>query len=269
MDPELDEAPPPGRPAAGPASGRGWNLPRVIAEARRLAAAEGIAELTMRSLSRRLGVAPNALYSYFADKDALLDELVDQILGEIENPPVDRGDWREGLAELMRRSRRLLLAHADLMPTFLARPTRGPNARRLGEATLALLARGGLSGQAAVDALRILLIYTMGFAAQEAPDGSTRIRPSGWRAARARSPPTRIAPTSAHSPARWPATPTTPPSRRDSPGCWPGSARPERHPLARPPKGCYRTYGFMFLRASTTTTTTHPQRRVGGRAREL
>jgi TetR/AcrR family transcriptional regulator, tetracycline repressor protein len=152
-----------------PGERAGLDLPRVLGAARTLAEAEGLEEVTMRRLAERLGVAPNALYSYFADKNALLDGLIDQVLGEIQLPVVERDDWREALAELMRRSRRLLLARSALMPALLARPTRGPNALRLGEATLALLARGGITGQAAVDGLRILLIYTLGFVAQESP----------------------------------------------------------------------------------------------------
>ena len=124
----------------------------------------------MRSLAQRLGVAPNALYSHFADKTALLDALMDDLLGQVPTPPPSAATaWQEDLLRLMRASRRFLLGHPDLIPLFLSRPTRGPNALRLGEATLALLARGGVHGQAAVDALRILLIYTFGFAAQEAP----------------------------------------------------------------------------------------------------
>jgi len=123
----------------------------------------------MRRLAEGLGVAPNTLYSHFPDKSALLDSLMDSLLAGVEVPELDRVGWREGLLELMRSTRRFLLAHADLLPQFLSRPRRGPNAIRLGEETLTLLARAGLEGEEAVDALRILLIYTFGFVAQEAP----------------------------------------------------------------------------------------------------
>lgn len=152
-----------------PGERAGLAVETVLAEARGISEREGIEHLTMRRLADRLGVAPNTLYSHFADKEALLDALVDSLLAEVEVPPPDRVAWREGLMELMRSTRRFLLAHADLLPRLLARPMRGPNAIRLGEATLTLLSRAGLEGRPAADALQILLVYTFGFVAQEAP----------------------------------------------------------------------------------------------------
>jgi TetR/AcrR family transcriptional regulator, tetracycline repressor protein len=153
----------------GPGQRAGLVSETVLREARTLSRNEGIEHLTMRRLAERLGVAPNALYSHFADKGALLDALMDSLLVDVEVPDITRVDWREGLLELMRSTRRFLLANADLIQLFLARPRRGPNAIRLGEATLTLLAHAGLEGEEAVHALRILLIYTFGFSAQEGP----------------------------------------------------------------------------------------------------
>jgi AcrR family transcriptional regulator len=152
-----------------PGQRAGLDVEAVLEEARTLSQREGIEQLTMRRLAERLGVAPNSLYSHFADKSALLEALMDSLLADVEVPVVDRADWREALLELMRSTRHFLLANADLIPQFLSRPRRGPNAIRLGEATLTLLAQAGLEGVEAVDALRILLVYTFGFAAQEAP----------------------------------------------------------------------------------------------------
>jgi hypothetical protein len=69
----------------------------------------------------------------------------------------------------MDSTRRLLLAHPQL-GIGLHRPS-GPRAQRvrLGEITLELLGRGGLEGQRAVEALRVLLVYSLGFAAFQAP----------------------------------------------------------------------------------------------------
>ncbi len=123
----------------------------------------------MRRLAERLGVAPNAIYSHFEDKSAVVDAVVDALLADLVSPVPDQETWRDGLLRLMRSTRALLLTHADLIPIFLSRPTRGPNATRLADETLTHLARAGLQGREAVDALRILLTYVFGFAAQEAP----------------------------------------------------------------------------------------------------
>jgi AcrR family transcriptional regulator len=139
----------------------------VIAAARRIADRDGLERLSMRALAAELGVMPNAIYSHVGSKGELLDALLDSLLGEIEAPETD--DWRRALVEVMDSSRRLLVGHPSLIPEFLSRPTRGPNALRLGEVCIDLLARGGIEGELAVQAFRSLLVHALGFAAYEAP----------------------------------------------------------------------------------------------------
>jgi TetR/AcrR family tetracycline transcriptional repressor len=123
----------------------------------------------MRRLAAELRVAPNSLYSHFPDKVGLIDALLDNLLGEVDVPDPAVGDWRDGLVKLMDATRLLLLAHPELVAMFVTRSGLGPNAARLGEITFQLLRRGGLQGERAVEAFRVLLIYTMGFAAFQAP----------------------------------------------------------------------------------------------------
>jgi TetR/AcrR family transcriptional regulator, tetracycline repressor protein len=153
----------------------------VLEAARRIADEEGVERLTMRRLAAELGVTPNALYTYVPDKEGLLDALVDDLLAGVDGGDPAEGDWRDGLVRVMDSSRRLLLAHPQLVPVFLARPGLGPNAARLGEITFELLRRGGLEGEQAVEAFRVLLIYSLGFAAFQA----TRLPDDHARSARA------------------------------------------------------------------------------------
>jgi AcrR family transcriptional regulator len=156
-------------PHRGAGQRAGLTRPSILQAARRIADTDGVDHLTMRRLAGELGVMPNTLYSYFPHKEALLDALLDDLLGDIDPGDPTEGDWRDGLAEVMDASRRLLLAHPQLASAFLARPALGPNAARLGEITFALLRRGGLDGDRAVEAFRVLLIYSLGFAAFQAP----------------------------------------------------------------------------------------------------
>lgn len=155
------------RATRSPGQRAGLTREVVVAAARRIADRDGLEKLSMRALARELGVMPNAIYSHVAGKGALLDALLDSLLGEIQAPESD--DWRDALVAIMDASRRLLVEHPSLIPEFLSRPTRGPNALRLGELCIDLLARGGVEGELAVQAFRSLLVHALGFAAYEAP----------------------------------------------------------------------------------------------------
>jgi TetR/AcrR family tetracycline transcriptional repressor len=139
----------------------------VISAARAVADRDGLERLSMRSLAAELGVMPNTLYSHVASKNELLDGLLDDVLGEIDTP--EKGDWRSSLVAVLDSTRVVLLDHPGLIQAFLTRPTRGENAMRLGAVCLDLLARGGIEEGRAVQAFRALLIFTIGFAAYEAP----------------------------------------------------------------------------------------------------
>ncbi|MGQ0575258.1 MAG: TetR/AcrR family transcriptional regulator [Pseudonocardia sp.] len=138
----------------------------VLAAARDLLARGGADALTMRALARRLDVAPNALYSHIAGKTALLDDLLDDVLADVRAPASALDDPVAGLHQIMTSSYRALVDHPDLVPHSLARQgSRGPHARRLGETTVALLARSGVPPADTAQALRVLVVYAIGSAA--------------------------------------------------------------------------------------------------------
>jgi AcrR family transcriptional regulator len=138
----------------------------VLAEARHLVSETGLASVTMRALAERLGVAPNALYSHVASKTALIDALLDDVLAGVDDTRPEGEEPVGGLERIMVSTYDVLLAHADLVPLFVARQgARGPNAHRLGDVMAGLLGAAGVQGRAASDALRVLVVYTIGFAA--------------------------------------------------------------------------------------------------------
>ena len=141
----------------------------MLAATRAIADQEGVAALTMRRLADALGVMPNSLYTYYPTKDALLDALLDSLLGEIETDGLESMGWREALTKVMDDSRRLLVSHPQLVDVFLTRPSAGKNAARLGEMTFRALRKAGLEGDDAVGAFRVLLIFSLGYAAFQAP----------------------------------------------------------------------------------------------------
>jgi TetR/AcrR family tetracycline transcriptional repressor len=152
--------------ARAPGQRAGLTRARVLAAAHDLLADGGVEALTMRSLAERLGVRPNALYSHVASKTELIDAVLDDVLAEVEPPSPDAEDARAAVHALMASTFDVLLRHPDLVPLYVARQgARGPNAQGLGEVMLALLDRGGVGGRRALEARRVLIVYTIGFAA--------------------------------------------------------------------------------------------------------
>lgn len=147
---------------------------------------DGLDAVSMRRVADRLGVAPNSIYAHVADKAALVDELIDAMLGGVPTPTDD--GWRARIERVMRDSRRELLRHPDLVPFALVRQSVGPNALRLGEVSLSALREAGLEGPAAVTGLQVLLVHTIGSAAFETgraqdPEPAARRRRGRERAA--------------------------------------------------------------------------------------
>jgi TetR/AcrR family transcriptional regulator, tetracycline repressor protein len=149
-----------------PGQRAGLTRAQVLNAAHELLVERGLDALTMRALAERLGVAPNTLYSHVPSKTALIDELLDDVLAEVDAPAADSENPIEALHAIMASTYDVLLVHRDLIPLYVTRQgARGPNAQRLGEIMLPLLARVGVSGARAREARRVLIVYTIGFAA--------------------------------------------------------------------------------------------------------
>jgi TetR/AcrR family transcriptional regulator, tetracycline repressor protein len=139
----------------------------VVAAARRIAAEHGAERLSMRPLADALGVMPNALYTYFPDKAAILDAVLDDLLGDVKRPRRHLAP-HEALVALMGAYRRLLLKQPGLIPLTVSRPMVGPNALRLREDMLALLRQRALDDEEVVRAFLALFAFTTGFVVFEA-----------------------------------------------------------------------------------------------------
>ena len=160
----------------GPGQRAGLDTVQVLAAARAVLREDGIQALSLRAVARRLGVAPNTLYSHVAGKDDLLDLVLDDVLGGVAIPAdeeVRRDPWG-AVRAIMLDSYDVLLAHPGLVPAYLDRQgARGVQARRLGVVTMRALGNAGLDEGSAREAMRVLIVNTVGFAAFSArPDGA-------------------------------------------------------------------------------------------------
>jgi AcrR family transcriptional regulator len=139
---------------------------RVLLGALAVADTGGLGALTIRSLAKELDVKPMAVYHYVANKDEILDGLVDLVFAEID-PPSPEGPWRTEISHRMGSAREALRRHPWAIALMESRTTPGPASLSRHEATLATLRRGGFSVAAAAHAYALIDSYVYGFAVQE------------------------------------------------------------------------------------------------------
>ncbi|MBE1531860.1 TetR/AcrR family transcriptional regulator [Actinomadura algeriensis] len=124
-----DRPEPPTRPAP-------LDRERIVVAAVALADEGGLEAVSMRKVAARLDAGPMRLYGYISTKEELFDLMVDEVHAEIlpGEPPAG---WREALRDRAHRTRRAALRHEWLADLLGGRPTLGPNAFAVREATLA------------------------------------------------------------------------------------------------------------------------------------
>ncbi|MGN7200401.1 TetR/AcrR family transcriptional regulator [Arthrobacter sp. SAFR-044] len=156
---------------------------RVLRYALDLADESGIASLTIRSLANSMGTKPMSLYHYVANKDEILDGIVDMVFDEIE-PPSPAGDWRDQMHRRAHAVRAALKRHPWAVGLLEARASPGAATLRHHEATLATLRSAGFSVQMTAHAYALLDSYIYGAALQEAalpfhgPDAAVEVTAS-------------------------------------------------------------------------------------------
>ena len=139
----------------------------VLDAALRLADEQGLAAVTMHAVARSLNVTPMALYRHVADKDALLDGLVELLLTECSRSAA-QGRWDERLAALAGAMRATARRHPAVFPLLLTRPAVTPAARTVRDAVYDALREGGVPGGEVARAERLVSTAVLGFAASEA-----------------------------------------------------------------------------------------------------
>ena len=140
---------------------------RVLNAALALADRDGVDALSMRGLARQLGAGAMSLYHHVANKDELLDGMVDLVFAEIALPSPET-DWRTAMRERAISAREVLTRHPWAISLMESRTYPGPANMRHREAVTASLRRGGFSIEMATHANWILDSYIYGFALQEA-----------------------------------------------------------------------------------------------------
>lgn len=102
------------------------NRSRVLGAAVSLADAQGLSALNMRDLAEHLGVVPMALYKHVANKEDLIDGMVDTVLEQLDPPEVPEHAWRPAVRGRVLAARSMLVAHPWVRPAIETRTTRTP-----------------------------------------------------------------------------------------------------------------------------------------------
>ena len=136
---------------------------RVLQAALALADAHGIDALTMRRLGEELGVGPMALYRHAANKDDIIDAIVDLVFAEVTLPAMD-GDWMSAMRERSVSLRDVLLRHRWAVGLMESRRHPGPANLRHHDVVIGSLRAGGFSMAMAAHAYSVIDAYVYGFA---------------------------------------------------------------------------------------------------------
>lgn len=161
---------------------RPLNRDRVLRAAVELADGEGVGALTMRRLAQSLGVEAMSLYHHVANKDALLDGVVEVVLGEVNDAvgsldePTSPDDWRTAMRARVLAARAVMLRHRWAPGVLETRTTISPPVIAYFDSTLGIMVRGGFSYDLAHHAMHALGSRALGFTQElfepENPDDS-------------------------------------------------------------------------------------------------
>lgn len=139
---------------------------RVLRAALRLVDEGGLKSLSMRKVAQALGVQAMSLYNHVANKDDMLDGIVDSVVSEIDLPTLET-DWQTAMRQRASSAHAMLLRHPWATMPLVSRINVGPAMLRYVDATLCCLCKAGFSLEMADHAWNALDSHIYGFTLQE------------------------------------------------------------------------------------------------------
>lgn len=109
----------------------------------------GLSEFSMRKLATALGVQAPSLYSHYATKDELLDDVANFIMEAVDVSGFSEDDWRSALQTWARSYRAALAQHPNIVPFLAYGPSVRPIALERANAVHGGLVRAGWSQRTA------------------------------------------------------------------------------------------------------------------------
>ena len=140
---------------------------RILRAALKLADANGIEALSMRKLGQNLGCEAMSLYNHVANKDDLLDGILDLVLAETE-PPTTPGEWDDAIRKSAISVHDALRRHPWSCTLLMTARHMRPARLRYMDLLLGRLREAGFSADTTYHAYHVLDGYIFGFALWEA-----------------------------------------------------------------------------------------------------
>lgn len=140
---------------------------RVLRAAVEIADTDGLEAVTMRRIGEALGAEAMSLYYHVANKNDLLDGIVDVLMDEL-NEAVGRdqvvnGDWKAALRHRILTARQIMLRHPWAPRLLESRTTMRPAVVLYHDQLVGLMRAGGFSYDLAHHALHALGSRALGF----------------------------------------------------------------------------------------------------------
>ncbi|MEA2499381.1 MAG: hypothetical protein QOH26_1786 [Actinomycetota bacterium] len=139
---------------------------RVLLAAIAFADDKGIESLSMRKLGQVLGVEAMSLYKHVANKEDMLDGMVDVVFSEMDLPP-QGVHWKTAMRLRAVSAREVLSLHPWAIGLTDSRMKPGPANLRHHDSVIGCLRAAGFSIEMAIHAYSALDSYIYGFALQE------------------------------------------------------------------------------------------------------
>ncbi|MDJ0396495.1 TetR/AcrR family transcriptional regulator C-terminal domain-containing protein [Rhodococcus sp. G-MC3] len=138
------------------------NKDRVLQAAVGLADEIGIDALSMRRLAQELHVVPMALYKHVANKEELLDGMVEAIVAEID-PAEPGASWKDAVRLRVLSARHALARHPWARRVVESRTAKTPSVLAYMDSFIGMFLEGGLSADLTHHAMHALSGRMWGF----------------------------------------------------------------------------------------------------------
>jgi AcrR family transcriptional regulator len=135
---------------------------RILSAAVGLADRDGVESLSMRRLASELGVVPMALYKHVANKEELLDGMLDIVVADFDAPRADL-PWKEAVRERILSAREALLRHPWASRVMETRTEPTPVVMAYMDSMIAMFRDGGFTIDLTHHAMHAMGSRLMGF----------------------------------------------------------------------------------------------------------